>query len=183
MLLQLNWEFQRNANYSNAQNRTKKPGSTERTEPLMRKYHPAMLDVHCPFFCLRCWTLRCSARTLYAEKRTGSTWSKSMQSKSHLLLPHNVKRKSAPPRMFLYLLVTKTNYWPENTTSVARQDDYFSLCGDIYLPGNTGSYKGWRVMIDITLKSLLPEKCQEIVSALYSEENQPWADSSESLKT
>lgn len=141
-----------------------------------------MRGVHCPLFCLRCWTLRCFARTLYAEKRTGSAWSKSTQSKSHLLL-HNVKHRSAPPRTFLYLLVTKTNYWSENTTSVVRQDDYFSLCGAIYLPGNTGSYKGCRVTLGITLKSLLPKKCQEIVLALYSEENKSWVNSSESLKT
>lgn len=74
------------------------------------KYHPATLGVPCPFVCLRCWTLRCFPCML----RTGSTWSTLMQSKSHLLLMHNVKCKSGPPRMFLYLLVTKTNYRSEN---------------------------------------------------------------------
>lgn len=85
---------------------------------------------------------------------------------SHLLLLLYVKCKSTPCRMLLYLLAIKMNYQSENTTSVVRQEDCFLLCSAIYLPGRTGSYKGWGVMLDTMCKLLLPEKCQEIVSAL-----------------
>lgn len=85
---------------------------------------------------------------------------------SRLLLLHYVKCKSAPCRMLLCLLTIKTNYQSENTTSVVRQEDCFSLCSVIYLPGNIGSYKSWGVMLDTMLKLLLPVKFQEIVSAL-----------------
>lgn len=90
---------------------------------------------------------------------------------SHLLLSHNVKCKSALPKMFLYFLVTKTKYQSDSTTPVARPDDYFSLRRAVHLPENAGCYKHWRVMLSTTLESLLPEKCQKILSALYSEEN------------
>lgn len=60
---------------------------------------------------------------------------------SHLLLLHYVKCKSAPCSMLLYLLAIRTDYHSENTTSDVRQEDCFSLCSAVYLPGNTSCYK------------------------------------------
>lgn len=80
----------------------------------------------------------------------------------------------------MYLLVTKTDYWSEMALQFQAGMMIFHR---VNVSGHTDCCTDWRVALEISLKNLLPGKCQEIVSALYSEENKPGVNSSESLKT
>lgn len=149
----MNWEFQRNVYYSNTWNRTKKPGREGRTTYVQAStIQPCWRSLPFLLFSLL------DSEGVFLDPYMLRSTDPNLSNQSHVLLAHNAWCKSAPPRMFLYLLANKMNSQSENTTSVVRQDDYFSLCGATYLPGNTSSYKSWRVTLHIALMSLLPEK-------------------------
>lgn len=65
---------------------------------------------------------------------------------------------------------------PRQTTGLKRHfSSEMVIFHSVSLSGNTDCYKYWGVMLDISLKSLLPGKCQEILSTpLWREQVVSW---------